>query len=47
MFISIIILFITFMKSALYTCKNHVSGEYSVADLLYLQFVPHLPLFRP
>jgi len=26
---------------------NHVSRVYSVAAVLYLQFVPHVMLFRP
>jgi len=26
---------------------NHVSRVYSVATILYLQFVPHVMLFRP
>ena len=47
--IIIITLYITFME-AIYNYipeTNHVSGVYSVAAVLYLQFVLHAILFLP
>ena len=46
---NIIIQVITFTQG-IYNCipeTNHVSREYSVAAVLYLQFVLHVMLFRP
>jgi len=46
--IVIIMLVITFIDGFYnYILVNHVSSVYSVAAVLYLQFVLHVMLFRP